>query len=249
MNGHVETDFKPAGYAVDDGRPIRVLIIGAGLSGIALYIRLLQHVPAAQVTIIEKNPQAGGTWYENRYPGVACDIPSHVYQYSFEPNTQWSKLFASGQEILKYVQGVAHKYGVDKKIKYNTRATKAEWNEDTNTWTVDTESTKLDGTNDVGSVESEVVISAVGILNNWKWPDIEGLHDFQGKLLHSANWDTSWWVIIPLTNIWNYAYFLIGTMKARLLHSSAAALLQSKSFPTSRRNAHGSSTSFEVELG
>ena len=192
MNGHTEPDFIPTGRAVDDGRPLRVTIIGAGLSGIALYIRLLQHVPGVQITILENNPKAGGTWYENRYPGVACDIPSHVYQYSFEPNTQWSKLFASGKEILNYVLGVASKYGVDKKIKYNTKAVRAEWNDKTNTWMVDTQVTRPDGTTELKSVESEVVISAVGILNNWKWPDVQGLHDFQGKLLHSANWDTSW---------------------------------------------------------
>lgn len=195
MNGQKETDFMPAGRAVDDGRPIRVTIIGAGVSGIALYIRLLQHVPTAQITIIEKNPEAGGTWYENRYPGVACDIPSHVYQYSFEPNTQWSKLFAPGPEILTYVQGVARKFGVDRKIVYNTKATSAVWNEATNTWKVDTQSTKSGEAASIKSIESEVVISAVGILNNWKWPHIEGLHDFEGTLLHSANWDSSWYVV------------------------------------------------------
>lgn len=192
MNGHTEPAFEPRGRAVDDGRPIRVVIIGAGVSGIALYIRLLQYVPAAKITIFEKNPEVGGTWFENRYPGVACDIPSHVYQYSFEPNTQWSKLFATGREILEYFQGVARKYGVDKKVKYNNKVTGATWSEETCTWSLSTERQQPDGTTLPAQETAEVVISAVGILNNWKWPDVEGLHKFQGKLLHSANWDESW---------------------------------------------------------
>ncbi|KAI5460939.1 putative monooxygenase [Mariannaea sp. PMI_226] len=176
---------------VDVGRPIRVFIIGAGVSGIALYIRLLQHVPNAQITIVEKNPGLGGTWLENQYPGVACDIPSHVYQYSFEPNTRWSKLFSPGAEILEYVQRVAHKFRVDDKIKYNTRVVGAEWQDDEGFWSIKTERKSSDKVV-TETREAEVVISAVGILNNWKWPEVEGLHEFGGKLLHSANWDTTW---------------------------------------------------------
>ena len=186
MNEH--TRQKP----IDNGRPVRVIIIGAGLSGIALYIRLLQYVPNATITIFEKNAELGGTWFENRYPGVACDIPSHVYQYSFEPNTQWSQLFASGAEILEYVNGVASKYRVAEKIKYNTKVVGATWNDNKGLWLVRTIQDKSSGESEVRETEAEIVISAVGILNNWKWPEIEGLDLFEGKLLHSANWDTTW---------------------------------------------------------
>ena len=85
----------------------RVVIIGAGVPGICLYIRLLQYIPNIRVTIIDKNISVGGTWYENNDPGVACDIPSNVYQYTFEPNTQWTKFFSPGQEIFEYVKSVA----------------------------------------------------------------------------------------------------------------------------------------------
>ncbi|KAK6067709.1 hypothetical protein SCUP515_10048 [Seiridium cupressi] len=179
------------GRPIDQGCPLRVVIIGAGVSGIALYIRLLQHVPNATVTLLEKNAALGGTWYENRYPGVACDIPSHVYQYSFEPNPKWSKLFASGGEILQYVQGVARKYRVEEKIKYNTRVIGATWDDESSIWTVKTEHSS-GGTKKIAEMQAEVVISAVGILNNWRWPAVEGLHTFEGRLLHSANWDESW---------------------------------------------------------
>lgn len=192
MNGNAGQVFRDG--PIDDERPIRVVVIGAGVSGIALFIRLMQYVPKAQITIFEKNPQCGGTWYENRYPGVACDIPSHVYQYSFEPNTQWSKYFSEGPEILQYVQGVAKKYGVQDKIKTNTKVIKSEWFDREGVWRVSTESVSPDGSTATSTVEAEVVISAVGILNNWKWPDVEGLQNFQGKKLHSANWDKDWYV-------------------------------------------------------
>lgn len=192
MNGHAEPGFIPGGRPVDSARPIRVAIIGAGVSGIALYIRLLQYVPEATITILEKNPALGGTWLENRYPGVGCDIPSHVYQYSFAPNPNWSKLFSSGGEILEYVKSVAAEYKVDKKIKYSTKVIGATWDEMKGTWTVRTEHTSPEGTITNDEVTAEIVISAVGILNNWKWPDVQGLHDFQGPLLHSAHWDDTW---------------------------------------------------------
>jgi len=191
MDGHTEPIYQFQDRPVDDGRPIRVIIIGAGLSGIALYIRLLQHVPNALITIFEKNPSVGGTWFENRYPGVACDIPSHVYQYTFEPHTQWSKFFSPGAEILDYVRGMARKYKVDQKVKYNTKVTEAVW-DDLGVWNVQTEYTTPNGEKITSKSAAEVVISAVGILNNWKWPEIDGLHDFEGKLLHSANWDEKW---------------------------------------------------------
>jgi cation diffusion facilitator CzcD-associated flavoprotein CzcO len=195
MDGPTPPIFQVQDRPVDDGRPLRVIIIGAGVSGIALYIRLLQHVPTAEITIFEKNPSVGGTWLENRYPGVACDIPSHVYQYMFEPNPQWSKFFSPGAEILEYVQDTARKYKVDQKVKYNTRVTGAVWDADRGVWTVQTKSTQPDGEGKTitASSTAEVLLSAVGFLNNWKWPEIEGLHDFEGTLLHSANWDETWY--------------------------------------------------------
>ncbi|EFX05107.1 flavin-binding monooxygenase [Grosmannia clavigera kw1407] len=187
-----KSKYTPRGRPVDEGRPVRITIIGAGISGICLYIRLLQHVPAAKITIYEKNPSLGGTWYENRYPGVACDVPSHVYQYSFEPNKKWTKLFAPGSEILDYIKGVSSKYGVDQKVKYSTRVIGTRWDEDQGAWDIDIEQTDKEGHVSQDKRKAEIIISAVGILNNWKWPDIQGLNDFQGKLLHSADWDKSW---------------------------------------------------------
>lgn len=174
--------------SVDTPRPLRIAIIGAGVSGIGLYIRLRQYVPSASLQIYEKNADVGGTWFENRYPGVACDIPSHVYQYTFEPNTQWSKFFSGGAEILEYVRGVAKKYRVREKVAFETRVLGMTWNESEAHWAVDVEKHGEKSTSTF-----DLVINATGCLNNWKWPQIDGLHDFGGKLLHSANWDESWY--------------------------------------------------------
>lgn len=146
-----------------------------------------QYVPGVDLTIYEKNTGLGGTWFENRYPGLACDIPSHVYQYTFEHNTQWSSFFSGGPEILKYVQSVAKKYKVEKYITYNTKVSEAIWDEDSGHWKI-----KLETAGQTKYDECDVLFSASGVLNNWKWPDIEGLSDFKGKLLHSAQWDEDW---------------------------------------------------------
>jgi cation diffusion facilitator CzcD-associated flavoprotein CzcO len=165
-----------------------VIVIGAGVSGILAGIRLQQYIPGVDLTIYEKNSSLGGTWFENRYPGLACDIPSHVYQYTFEHNTQWSSFFSGGPEILKYVQGVAEKYKVEKYITYNSRVCGAVWNDETAKWKV-----KVETDGEIKEDECNVLFSASGVLNNWKWPDIPGLKDYKGKLLHSAHWDTEWY--------------------------------------------------------
>ncbi|KAL6251201.1 hypothetical protein RBB50_001409 [Rhinocladiella similis] len=187
-----KSKFQFQDRPVNQGREIRALIIGAGVSGIGTYIRLKQYVPNIKIAIVEKNPSVGGTWYENRYPGVACDIPSAVYQYTFEPNTQWSKYFSPGAEIQEYVRGVSKKYGVSENVQYNTKVTGATWDQEGGVWHVELETTSTDGVKSKQTLETEVVISATGLLNKWKWPNITGLHDFKGKLLHSADWDSSW---------------------------------------------------------
>lgn len=115
-----------------------------------------------------------------------------MYQYTFEPNIQWSKYFAPGAEILDYVQGVARRYGIDKKVKYNMKVIGATWNDEDGVWVVKSQQTSDEDHPLIQGTTAEVVINAVGILNNWKRPDIDGIHDFKGKLLHSANWDNNW---------------------------------------------------------
>ncbi|KUJ13710.1 putative monooxygenase [Mollisia scopiformis] len=179
--------YRLTNRALDTPRSLRIAIIGADVSGIGLYIRLRHYVPSAAIQIYEKNIDVGGTWFENRYPGVACDIPSHVYQYTFEPNTQWSKFFSGGAEILEYVRGVAKKYEVREKVSFETTVLGMKWNEEKGEWAV-----KVRKGGEIETRSFDIVVNATGCLNNWKWPSIPGLNDFEGKLMHSANWDDSW---------------------------------------------------------
>jgi cation diffusion facilitator CzcD-associated flavoprotein CzcO len=146
-------------------------------------IRLPQRIPNLSLTIYEKNPEIGGTWYENRYPGVACDVPAHVYIMLHEPNPEWSKFYAPGQEIERYLQRVADKYKIRRFMKFNHKCLGAVWNEETGKWRVEVE-----GPNGIIHDECDVLISATGILNNWKWPDIPGIDEFKGLKVHSAAW-------------------------------------------------------------
>ncbi|KAJ5321431.1 hypothetical protein N7476_004433 [Penicillium atrosanguineum] len=174
------------GRSVDEARPLRVVVIGAGISGILACIRFVQRIPNIDLCIYDKNADIGGTWFENRYPGCACDIPAHTYQATFEPNKDWSQFYASAPEIHRYWKRVVDKYGCMKYIKLKQQVSEAAWNEHSSKWEIQVKDV------DSGIVRSDqcdILIQATGALNNWKWPSIPGLHDFKGKLLHSAIWD------------------------------------------------------------
>ncbi|BDD61661.1 hypothetical protein MAP00_006699 [Monascus purpureus] len=175
--------------SIDECRPLRIVIIGAGISGIVSSIRIAQRIPNAEICVYEKNEDIGGTWFENRYPGCACDIPAHTYQATFEPNKAWSQFYASAKEIHQYWKGVVQKYGCMRYIKLKQRTVEAVWDENNSKWNLKVQNV------DNGSTypdTCDVLISATGALNEWKWPNIPGLHDFKGKLLHSASWDESY---------------------------------------------------------
>ncbi|KAF4876600.1 FAD-binding monooxygenase moxY [Colletotrichum siamense] len=165
-------------------RRIRAVIVGAGVSGILMAYKLRKYLGEyVDFHILEKSPELGGTWFENRYPGCACDVPSHCYQYSFAPNPDWSKFYASSQEIKAYLDGVAKHFDLKRFIKFNTKVTNAQWSEVSSTWTVEVEN---------GSTyEAEVLFNAGGILNNLQMPNITGIDTFAGPILHTADWDSS----------------------------------------------------------
>ncbi|KAJ5439050.1 uncharacterized protein N7458_010048 [Penicillium daleae] len=172
--------------SVDEGRPLRVVVIGAGISGILACIRFVQRIPNLDLCIYDKNADIGGTWVENRYPGCACDIPAHTYQATFEPNKEWSSFYATSPEIHQYWKRVVEKYGCMKHIKLKQQVEGVTWDEKSSKWNVQIQDLDSGSTyND----RADVLIQATGALNNWKWPNIPGLHDFKGKLLHSASWD------------------------------------------------------------
>ncbi|KAL4977944.1 hypothetical protein BDW66DRAFT_165334 [Aspergillus desertorum] len=175
--------------SIDACRPMRVVVIGSGISGIISSVRLRQRIGKLDLCVYEKNADVGGTWLENRYPGCACDIPAHTYQATFEPNKEWSTFYAAAPEIHKYWKHVSAKYGCEKYIKFKHRVVSATWDNDRSKWTLQVQN--LDS-GEIIEDQCDVLVSASGALNEWKWPNIPGLHDFKGKLMHSANWDESY---------------------------------------------------------
>ncbi|XWV18112.1 MAG: NAD(P)/FAD-dependent oxidoreductase [Gemmatimonas sp.] len=157
-----------------------VLIVGAGISGIGAGIELLRGGITA-FALLEAANELGGTWRDNTYPGIAVDIPSSSYCYAFETDFPWSRKFAPGAEIQRYVNLCAEKYGVAKHIRYGSRVLHAQFDAARNTW-----ATHLDnGT----VVTSRYLIAATGLFGEPKWPAIPGLDTFAGKTMHTAQWE------------------------------------------------------------
>ncbi|KIW81185.1 hypothetical protein Z517_04210 [Fonsecaea pedrosoi CBS 271.37] len=175
-------------HHIDEGRSLKVVIIGAGLSGILAGILLPVKVPKIELIILEKNDDVGGTWLENVYPGVRCDIPSHVYQSTFTPFTQWSQQFAEGHEILHYWQTQARKYDVYKYIKFGRRVQDVDWNDQDGQWTITGVNPK---TGESFTEKADFVLPAIGRFNDWRLPAYPGVSDYQGHLRHTSNWDPS----------------------------------------------------------
>lgn len=159
---------------------LRFIIIGAGMAGILSAIRL-KEAGLDNFAIYEKADRLGGTWRENTYPGLACDVPSHLYSYSFAPNPEWSHHFAPGPEIQAYFENVAHRYGIDAMIQYQKEITRCRFEQ--GRWHIES----ADGTTD----EADFVIAATGVLHHPSYPDIAGLDGFGGAAFHSARWDHS----------------------------------------------------------
>ncbi|KAF9889894.1 hypothetical protein FE257_006766 [Aspergillus nanangensis] len=167
-------------------RPIRVIIIGAGASGLLMAYKLQRNFDDVEFQLYEKNPDVGGTWYENRYPGCACDIPSHTYVWSFDPNPTWSSTYASSTEIFEYFKRFQTRFNLGEKTKVAHQVVGAKWDEQQGKWHVEVRDLVNDQTlNDT----CDVLVNAGGVLNAWRWPAIPGLKEYRGKLVHSAAWD------------------------------------------------------------
>jgi cation diffusion facilitator CzcD-associated flavoprotein CzcO len=159
-------------------RDLRVVVIGAGMSGILAAITL-REAGIQDVAVYEKADRLGGTWRENTYPGLTCDVPSHLYSYSFAPNPEWSLRFAPGPEIEAYFEDVARRYGVDRLIRYGTEIDRCVF--ERGRWHLVTRDGRTD--------EADVVIAATGVLHHPAYPDIPGLDTFEGACFHSARWN------------------------------------------------------------
>ncbi|EON97799.1 putative wd domain-containing protein [Phaeoacremonium minimum UCRPA7] len=155
----------------------------------ALQAPIPEKIRNIDLVVYEKNEGIGGVWWLNKYPGLACDIPSHSYQYTFAPNPYWSSLYAPGREIQKYLQDVAEKYGATRFIKTQHKVEKCVWDADDKQWHITVQNTS---TGETFEESANIVIAARGQLNEVNWPQLPGLDKFQGKLLHSAEWDESY---------------------------------------------------------
>ena len=157
-----------------------VVVIGAGFAGIGASIRLTDAGIDDHV-LLEEGDDVGGTWYWNQYPGVAVDIPSFSYQFSFERRTDWSRVYASGKELYAYARECAEKYRVRERIRFGVRVEAAAFDDDAAVWRLQT-----GGGNEV---TARFVIGATGVFSQPKPPDIPGLERFGGVTVHTARWD------------------------------------------------------------
>jgi cation diffusion facilitator CzcD-associated flavoprotein CzcO len=161
-------------------RTLQALIVGAGFGGIAAAIELRKH-GISDIKILEKASELGGTWFYNSYPGAACDVPSHLYSFSFAQRRDWTQLCSSQDEIHRYLHDVARSQGIDLLVEANTTVTHCSWDEESCCWTVTTAEGR---THTAGAL-----ILATGQLHQPAYPRIEGAEQFAGHSFHSAQWD------------------------------------------------------------
>ena len=160
-------------------RDVEVLVVGAGFSGVGAAIRLRQ-AGFENLLVLEKEASPGGTWRDNTYPGCAVDVPSALYSFSFAPNPGWTRIFARQPEIHDYLRATVDRYGVAEKIRYNTTVLRAQWDEDVQRWTVHTTQ---------GLFAASFLVMSCGPWHQPFIPELPGLADFPGPVMHTAQWD------------------------------------------------------------
>lgn len=177
-----ETTGNAARDEADGAATLSVLVIGAGFAGVGLGVALRRE-GIRDFLILEKGRSVGGVWRDNRYPGAACDVPSHLYSFSFEPNPGWSHVFSRQHEIAAYIERCVQRHGLEPHLRFGAEVLAARYDEDASLWRVDL----ADGRR----LSTRVLVSAVGQLSRPALPRIEGLDRFRGPSFHSAQWDES----------------------------------------------------------
>jgi cation diffusion facilitator CzcD-associated flavoprotein CzcO len=164
----------------DAGAAIDVLIVGSGFSGLGMAVRL-REAGTDDFVVLERAGEVGGTWRDNTYPGATCDVPSHLYSFSFAPNPDWSRSFSPQPEIQAYLQACAERFGIRPHIRFGHELLDARWDGDDARWEVTTSTGAC--------FRARVLISATGALSEPSVPAVPGLEQFQGTTFHSARWD------------------------------------------------------------
>lgn len=167
------------GHSTPQPSATRIVIVGAGFSGIAVGIRLLRS-GRTDFVILERADEVGGTWRDNSYPGAGCDIPSLLYSFSFAQNPGWSNTFGSQDEILDYLKSTVDRFGLREHIRFKEELKDASWDDETRTWTIAT---------DRGKLIADILVLATGYLSDPQLPDVAGIEDFGGPMFHTAQWD------------------------------------------------------------
>jgi cation diffusion facilitator CzcD-associated flavoprotein CzcO len=167
VNGHGEIPRRKS-----------IAVVGGGFGGVGAAV-MLRRAGYRDVTVFDRGARVGGVWNHNTYPGAACDVPSHLYEFSFAPNPRWTRRFAPQAEIQAYIEDVARRHGVLDAIHTNTEVTGARWDEERSSWTLQTSS---------GPHEADILITACGQLSVAKMPSIPGLESFAGPTFHTAQW-------------------------------------------------------------
>ena len=157
-----------------------ITIIGTGFGGLGMAIRLL-HAKIGDVHLVEKAADVGGTWRDNKYPGCACDVPSHLYSFSFETRADWSRTFPARDEVFAYMRGLADKYQLRARTRFNCAIASISYDDSRQKWHLHTQGGEV--------LETDIVITATGQLNVPKVPHIKGQNKFKGRVFHSAQWD------------------------------------------------------------
>ncbi|CAK4032956.1 sterigmatocystin biosynthesis monooxygenase stcW [Lecanosticta acicola] len=190
-DGYLIPEHDESGYRIREQpygtkRQVKVILMGAGASTLNFLKKAEEQMTNLDITVYEKNHDIGGTWLENRYPGCACDIPSVNYQFSWAIKL-WTHFYSSSPEIWEYLKGLYEKDGLTKKyVKLRHQIERAEWDERAGQWVL---LVKDLVSGEVLEDRAEFFINAGGVLNNFKWPHVEGIEDFQGKLMHSAAYE------------------------------------------------------------
>jgi cation diffusion facilitator CzcD-associated flavoprotein CzcO len=171
--------LPPAASGAAETADFPIAILGTGFAGLGLAVRLKQ-AGMHDFVLLERASDVGGTWRDNTYPGCQCDIPSHLYSFSFAPNPNWSRLFPIQPEIWDYLRDVANRFGVMPHIRFDHEVTGATWDEDAGLWRIETSH---------GPLTARVIVAGQGGLSEPAIPDLPGIERFQGPAFHSAQWD------------------------------------------------------------
>jgi cation diffusion facilitator CzcD-associated flavoprotein CzcO len=172
---------SPAG-TVTGGTPtphVQVAIIGTGFSGLGVAVKLLKN-NVKDFVLLERADEVGGTWRDNTYPGAACDIMALLYVYSFAQKSDWGSTFGTRQELFDYLREIADRFGIRPHIKFRHEVLGAQWDENTRLWNIQTNQ---------GGYTAQVLVAGSGYLSDPVIPDLPGINDFQGKIMHSSQWD------------------------------------------------------------